>query len=480
MALHVYNSLSEAKEEFNPIFPNKVSVYVCGPTVYSDTHLGHAKTYVGFDIIVRYLQYSGYSTFYVQNITDVGHLVGDVDDGEDKILKKAREVNQEPMAVVEKYTRQYFQVMDALGVQRPDISPRASGHIPEQIQAIETLIEKGHAYEVNGSVYFDVSSFPEYGKLSNRNTEELMTGTRIDPRSEKKHPNDFALWKKATEGHLMRWKDPWSGLGYPGWHTECCVMSTKYLGDTFDIHGGGMELKFPHHESEIAQAKCLNHSYANYWLHTNMLTIQGQKMSKSSGNYVSLEESFEHFDPLVIRYLIAASHYRSVLDYSDQALSSANVALGKLHKVTKTLRENIPQDAVASKQHFQKYRQDFERAMDDDFSTPQALAVLFDLTREVNALLQEPSPPMEAMIDAENLFSELGGQILGIIPTDLNTESKQKDINNVMNAILEVRTQFRKEKNFEASDAIRTALQKVNIQIDDSHDQTRWKWTDSK
>jgi cysteinyl-tRNA synthetase len=277
MPLQIYNTLTGQKEPFKPVHEGRTSLYVCGPTVYSDSHLGHAKTYVSFDIILRYLRYCGFKTFYVQNITDVGHLLGDDDEGEDKLLKRARELEQEPMAVAENFARRHFEVMDRLGVIRPDISPRATGHIPEQLEAIEKLIELDLAYEANGSVYFDISKDPKYGELSNRIVEEMQGGARVEVRSEKRHPGDFALWKRAESSHLMRWRDPYSGWGYPGWHTECVVMSTRYLGAEFDIHGGGMDLKFPHHECEIAQARGLAKPFARNWMHSNMLTIEGQK-----------------------------------------------------------------------------------------------------------------------------------------------------------------------------------------------------------
>jgi len=339
MTFRLYNSLSDKKEDFVPLREGQVTLYVCGPTVYSDSHLGHAKTYVSFDVILRYLKYRGLKPFYVQNITDVGHLGGDADEGEDKLLKRAREVEQEPMAVAETYTTRHFQAMDQMGVIRPDICPRATGHIPEQLEAIEKLISSGLAYEINGSVYFDVSQDPKYGELSNRSFEEMQEGTRVEVRQEKRNPQDFALWKKADPGHLMRWRDPYSGWGYPGWHTECTVMSTRYLGDRFDIHGGGMDLKFPHHDCEISQARGLGKAFANYWMHNNMLTIEGQKMSKSTGNFVTLIDAFGQYDPLAVRYFIAASHYRSVVDYSENALKAAGTSLKRLHQTVRTLRE---------------------------------------------------------------------------------------------------------------------------------------------
>ena len=291
--LKVHNSLGRKLQEFKPLREGFVGIYVCGPTVYGHCHIGHAKSYVSFDVIVRYLRYLGYHVRYVQNITDVGHLTDDADMGEDKIGVKAREMGIEPMEVAEMFTRSYFEDMDALNVQRPDISPRASGHIPEQIELVKALLDKGHAYEVEGNVYFDVPSFPEYGKLSGRSLDELAEGERVEGREDKRHPADFALWRRAEPGHLMRWNSPW-GAGFPGWHLECSVMSTKYLGETADIHGGGIENSFPHHEDEIAQTEAATGKpFVRYWLHNGMVTVNGQKMGKSLGNFITLKDAFE-------------------------------------------------------------------------------------------------------------------------------------------------------------------------------------------
>ena len=441
MSLRLHNSLSDQKEDFVPLREGRVTLYVCGPTVYNDSHLGHAKTYVSFDVILRYLKYRGFNTFYVQNITDVGHLMGDADEGEDKMLKRARELELEPMAVAETYTTRHFQAMDRMGVIRPDICPRATGHIPEQLEAIEKMIEAGLAYEVNGSVYFDVSKDPEYGKLSNRSFEEMQEGARVEVRQEKRNPQDFALWKKAEAGHLMRWRDSYSGWGYPGWHTECAVMSTRYLGDSFDIHGGGMELKFPHHDCEISQARGLGKPFANYWMHNNMLTIDGQKMSKSTGNFVTLIDAFEQHDPLAVR----------------------------------TLRERKPADQKPLGTWFQEIRQRFESAMDDDFSTPQAFAALFDLNREVNSMLASEDPNPEAMVDAESLFSVLGGEVLGIIPEKIESGESDQRLNDVMQVMIDLRNQFREEKNFQGADMIRDRLAEAGIQLKDSREGTNWE-----
>ena len=478
MPLQIYNTLTGQKEPFKPVHEGRTSLYVCGPTVYSDSHLGHAKTYVSFDIILRYLRYCGFKTFYVQNITDVGHLLGDDDEGEDKLLKRARELEQEPMAVAENFARRHFEVMDRLGVIRPDISPRATGHIPEQLEAIEKLIELGLAYEANGSVYFDISKDPKYGELSNRIVEEMQGGARVEVRSEKRHPGDFALWKRAESSHLMRWRDPYSGWGYPGWHTECVVMSTRYLGEEFDIHGGGMDLKFPHHECEIAQARGLAKPFARNWMHSNMLTIEGQKMSKSSGNFVTLLELFERYDPLMVRYFIAASHYRSVVDFSENALGAAGSSLKRLHQTVRNLRKLKTAGVEVSGKYFEEYRLRFCEAMDDDFSTPQAFAVLFDLSREANNLLAEKSPDPQAVADAEYLFSTLGGGVLGIIPETLDDVQTDLRLNEVMEILLELRANFRKNKDFESADLIRERLEDLGIVFKDSAEGTTWEMTD--
>ena len=480
MPLQIYNTLAGQKEPFKPVHEGRTSLYVCGPTVYSDSHLGHAKTYVSFDIILRYLRYCGFKTFYVQNITDVGHLLGDDEEGEDKLLKRARELEQEPMAVAENFARRHFEVMDRLGVIRPDISPRATGHIPEQLEAIEKLIEIGLAYESNGSVYFEISKDPKYGELSNRIVEEMRGGARVEVRSEKRHPGDFALWKRAESDHLMRWRDPYSGWGYPGWHTECVVMSTRYLGEEFDIHGGGMDLKFPHHECEIAQARGLAKPFARNWMHSNMLTIEGQKMSKSSGNFVTLLELFERYDPLMVRYFMAASHYRSVVDFSETALEAAGSSLKRLHQTVRNLRKCKTAGVKVSRKYFAEFRRRFCEAMDDDFSTPQAFAVLFDLSREANNLLAEKKPDPEAVADAEHLFSTLGGDVLGIIPQTLNDVQTDLRLNDVMDILLELRANFRKNKDFESADLIRERLENMGIVFKDSVEGTTWEMTDKK
>ena len=401
------------------------------------------------------------------------------DDGEDKIGKKARLENLEPMEIVQKYTNDFHDVMRVFNMKSPSIEPSATGHIVEQIQMIEAILDRGYAYESNGSVYFNVRKYNEdhdYGALSGRKIDDLLNNTRsLDGQDEKNDPLDFALWKKAEAGHLMRWRDSYSGWGYPGWHTECAVMSTRYLGDSFDIHGGGMELKFPHHDCEISQAKGLGKPFANYWMHNNMLTIDGQKMSKSTGNFVTLIDAFEQHDPLAVRYFIAASHYRSVVDYSENALKTAGASLKRLHQTVRTLRERKPADQKPSGTWFQEIRQRFESAMDDDFSTPQAFAALFDLNREVNSMLASEDPNPEAMADAESLFSVLGGEVLGIIPEKIESGESDQRLNDVMQVMIDLRNQFREEKNFQGADMIRDRLAEAGIQLKDSREGTNWE-----
>lgn len=489
MTLQVYNSLTRQKEEFHPIEPGFVGIYVCGPTVYSHAHIGHGKSYVSFDVIVRYLCYLGYKVRYVQNITDVGHLTDDADAGEDKIIKQAQKERLEPMEVVEIYTRSYFEDMDALNNLRPDISPRASAHIPEQIALIEELLETEHAYESNGSVYFDVSSFSDYGKLSGRKVEELAEGVRINVRSEKRHPADFALWKKAESRHLMQWPSPW-GKGYPGWHIECSVMSTKYLGQPFDIHGGGLENIFPHHESEIAQSEAgHNQTFANYWLHNNMVTVNGMKMGKSLGNAINLKDAFQGthpllsrpYNPLTIRFFILSSHYRSPLDFSDEALQAAEKGLARLHATVKLVRDQLRQSSSgdvpeAVTELINRHKQAFEDAMNDDFNTAQAIATLFEFTKEVNALLNaKQALSQETLAAINNLYQTLGEDVLGLIPHTFTTESGDDLINGLLDVLIQIRQEARSKKDWGTADAIRDKLAELNIVLEDRPDGTIWK-----
>ena len=477
MALKVYNSLTRQKEEFVPVQEGRVGIYVCGPTVYEDAHLGHGKTYVNFDVIVRYLRYRGYKVRYVQNITDVGHLL---DTGEDRILKGAGREGVEPMELVETYTRRYFEDMDALNVQRPNISPRASGHIPEQIELVKTLIEKGYAYEVNGSVYFDVSKWPEYGKLSGRRVEELMEGARVEVNPEKRHPADFALWRRAEPEHIMRWPSPW-GWGFPGWHIECSVMSTKYLGQPFDIHGGGVENKFPHHECEIAQAEAAaGVPFCHYWLHNGMLMVKGEEMHKSLGNFVTLREAFKQYSPLAIRFFILGSHYRSPLDFTETALQAASKGLERIHGAVQAVRERLAwaesgelDEEFAAK--LAEYKRRFIEAMDDDFNTAIATSILFDLTREVNTLLDSGETVSRETLEAiDNLYRELGGDVLGIIPDEFPTRVAGLE-EPLIELLIETRAKLREAQRWDLADEIRARMGELGIVLEDHPEGTRWR-----
>jgi cysteinyl-tRNA synthetase len=481
MTLEVYNYLTRQKEEFVPLREGQIMMYVCGPTVYDHAHIGHAKVYVSFDVIVRYLRYLGYQVRYVQNITDVGHLTDDADAGEDKIVRRAAERAVEPMELVETYMRSYFEDMDALGVIRPDISPRPSAHIPEQIEMIKTLLDKDYAYEVNGSVYFEVSKFPEYGKLSGRKVKDLMEGARVEVNPEKRHPADFALWKKAEPGHIMRWPSPW-GWGYPGWHAECSAMSMKYLGETFDIHGGGLENIFPHNECEIAQAEAATGKpFSRYWLLNNMVTVDGVKMGKSLGNFTTIKQALEEHDPLVLRFFILSSHYRSPTDFSDTALDGASRGLDRLLGTVRTVRERLetarpgdPDQDVTTLLKDHKAR--FLEAMDDDLNAPRAIGILFDLAREVNRRLNEGEPLSQASLQAiDGLYRELGGDILGLVPDVLRQQTRAGLEADLMQLLIEMRHEARQARNWTQADTIRDRLAKLGIALEDGSEGTTWR-----
>jgi len=489
MGLRLYNSLTRKLEEFKPLKEGRVGIYVCGPTVYGHAHLGHAKSYVSFDVLVRYLRYLGYNVTYVQNITDVGHLTDDADEGEDKIAKAAKKEKKHPMALAEYYTHSYFEDMDKLNCVRPDISPRASGHIVEQIELVKKLLEKGYAYEVNGSVYFDVSKFEDYGKLSGRNIDEMRAGARVEVSPDKKNPADFALWKKAEPSHIMQWPSPW-GPGFPGWHLECSVMSTKYLGQPFDIHGGGLENQFPHHECEIAQAEAANGvHFVRYWVHNNMITVDGQKMGKSLNNFITLKQAFsgEHekltrgYDPLAIRQLVLNSHYRSPLDFSDAALFAAKSGYEKIAETVVEVRikwNSAPQGPLNAKvaDELGKLRETFEQAMNDDLNTSIALSVIFDLVRLANKLLEDNKTTNETLNAIDGLFKELGTDVLGVVKKSYartqSTAVEYQQLVKLLNSLMEKRSHARKSKRFDISDAIRDAVVQSDITVIDEADGT--------
>ncbi len=480
MSIHVYNVLTRRKEEFTPLHPELVTLYVCGPTVYDLPHIGHAKTYVSFDVIVRYLRFSGYRVRYVQNITDVGHLL---DTGEDRILKGARRERLEPMEVVERYTRAYFAAMDALNVTRPDISPRASAHISEQIEMIKQLIAAGFAYEVDGAVYFSVEKFADYGKLSGRHLDEEEDGARVAVRDEKRHPADFALWKKADPEHILRWPSPW-GWGFPGWHIECSAMATKYLGETFDIHGGGIDNIFPHNECEIAQAEAATHQpFARYWLLTGSLTLDGVKMSKSLGNVLTIEDALKTYSAEAIRYFVLSSHYSNPIDFSDTAVEAAAKGLEHVLVPVRQVRDRLrsaleAKDAADFQATLDRHRVALKEAMDDDFNAPAAIAVLNQLTTDVNTLLNSSQPIGKATLEAiDKVYRDFGGQVLGIIPDELRQESNFELVDGLVRMLIEMRAEARKAKDFKRSDQIRDQLAALGVVLEDGRGGTTYRLT---
>lgn len=494
-SLHLYNSLSRKKELFEPINPPFVGLYVCGPTVYGDPHLGHARAAITFDVMFRYLEYLGYRVRYVRNITDVGHLEHEEEEqGEDKILKKARIEQVEPMEIVQRYTISYHKGMDALNCLRPSIEPTATGHIIEQIKLIEKILENGFAYEVNGNIYFDLEKYRKsnsYGELSGKVLEDLQVGSRdTEGMDEKKNPYDFALWKKATPGHIMRWDSPW-GEGFPGWHLECTTMSTKYLGTPFDIHGGGLDLQFPHHEAEIAQCKSAHGKEpVKYWVHNNMITIDGAKMSKSAGNFINLEQLFsgDHdklekaFNPMTVRFLMLQSHYRSKIDFSNEALIAAEKGLQKLMTAVNLLEkielsgENPETDGPGDKDILEACDRCHE-TMNDDFNTAQVLAALFDLSSKINALyhkqLDRNSISVAAFERMKNTMNDFVFGILGLQPISDSKDSKTEEL---VNLLIEIRSNAREKKDFATSDKIRDDLQELGIRLkDDKHGKTNFE-----
>jgi cysteinyl-tRNA synthetase len=488
MSLVIYNVLKREKEPFKPIIDGHVFMYVCGPTVYDHAHLGHAKTYVSFDVVVRWLRYSGYNVRYVQNITDVGHIL---DDGEDRILKGARRERVEPMELVERYMRSYFEDMDALGVQRPDISPRASAHVPEQIEMIQTLIEKGHAYEANGSVYFSVESDPDYGKLSGRRVEEMEAGKRVAIRDEKRHPQDFALWVKAPEAHVLQWSSPW-GRGYPGWHIECSAMSNKYLGQTFDIHGGGVDNIFPHNEAEIAQSECAHDApFANYWMLTGSLLVDGVKMSKSLGNFRTVKDALKAYRPEALRFFILSGKYNSPADYSDTALQAASKGWERLSNALRRAQDELkhagepalsedstPQMTANLIETLDQVRMRFVSAMNDDVNTPLALAALQDMTTDVNRWLDKGIATREVLEQVIEIYHDLGGDVLGVVRDQAASSGDSGSAEReaaLIEMMIGMRADARKAKDFARADEIRQRLTDIGVTLEDGPKGTSWR-----
>ncbi len=484
--LYIYNTLKRRKEQFVPLNAPHVGMYVCGPTVYGDGHLGHARPAITFDILFRYLSHLGYKVRYVRNITDVGHLEHDADEGEDKIAKKARLEKLEPMEVVQHYLNRYHKAMEALNVLPPSIEPHASGHIIEQIEYIKKILEAGYAYESEGSVYFDVEKYNakyHYGKLSGRNIDELLNTTRdLDGQSEKRRSFDFALWKKASPEHIMRWPSPWSD-GFPGWHLECSTMGTKYLGEEFDIHGGGMDLLFPHHECEIAQSVAAQgHETVRYWMHNNMITINGQKMGKSLGNFITLDEFFngrhpmlqQAYSPMTIRFFILQAHYRSTVDFSNEALQASEKAYNRLMEGWHNLHKIVP--AATSTIEVGEIRSKCYEAMNDDLSTPIVISHLFDAVRIINTVLAGHATlsqeDLEQLRETMRMFMF---DILGLVEMQQADEQGNDAYRKAVELLLDLRKEAKARKDWATSDLIRDRLGEIGFELKDTKEGTEWK-----
>ena len=487
-SLVLYNSLNGKKETFKPIIPNNVGMYVCGPTVYSKVHLGNCRTFISFDLIFRYLQHLGYNVRYVRNITDVGHLENDADEGEDRIAKKARLESIEPMEVVQRYTVDFRNTMAQFNALVPSIEPTATGHILEQIELIKDIIKKEYAYEVNGSVYFDVIKFNKdipYGKLSGRNIKDLIHNTRsLEGQSDKKNPQDFALWKKAEPLHILRWPSPWSD-GFPGWHLECTAMSTKYLGTQFDIHGGGMDLKFPHHECEIAQAESIHKkSPVNYWLHANMLTLNGKKMAKSTGNNILPAEMFsgenslfkKSFSPMVVRFFMLQAHYRSIVDLSESALVASEKGFQRLIQGLSKI-DTLTIGDKSTGFDLNIWQNKCYAAMNDDFNSPLLIAHLFDAVKYINSLANGLQKINKTDLNKlSKLMNSFFFDVLGLLNTEkTQTEKGNQKLDGAIKLILELRNKARSSKDFDTSDLIRNSLSELNIEINDSLEGSTFK-----
>ena len=481
----IYNSLTRKKETFSPIVKNYVGMYVCGPTVYGEPHLGHARPAITFDIIYRYFKHLNYKVRYVRNITDAGHLENDSDDGEDKIAKKALIEKLEPMEVVQTYTLKYHKAMEKLNCLPPSIEPRATGHIIEQIEMVKKIIANGFAYVKNGSVYLDVKKYDEkypYGILSGRNLKDTLEGTRdLESQSDKKNPVDFAIWKKAEKNHIMKWTSPW-GEGFPGWHMECSAMSEKYLGKKFDIHGGGMDLLFPHHEAEIAQSNASNNcNPVNFWVHNNMVTIEGRKMGKSLNNFINLEEFFtgshkklkKEFSPMTIRFFMLQAHYRSTLDFSNEALQASEKGLEKLMASVETLKGlNSTNDAPVNND-IVKIEIDCYNAMNDDFNTPILISHLFECVKLINSIKNNTSCISDKDLrKLKSIYNTFVVNILGLEKEGVVDKNSNEEL---MNFIVDLRDSLKKKKQWEISDSIRDNLLQIGIEIQDTKDGTKWK-----
>ncbi len=484
--LQIYNTLTRKKEVFVPLHPGKVGLYVCGPTVYGNAHLGHARPAVTYDLLFRYLKHLGYKVRYVRNITDVGHLANDADEGEDKIAKKARLDELEPMEVVQIYTNDYHKNMEKLNVLPPSIEPRATGHIIEQIEVVEKILAAGYAYESNGSVYFDVEKYAKdypYGELSGRKIEDMQASTReLDGQDEKHSSLDFAIWKKASPEHIMRWPSKWSD-GFPGWHLECTAMSCKYLGETFDIHGGGMDLTFPHHEAEIAQSKAATgHDAVRYWMHNNMITLNGQKMGKSLGNAISLEEFFsgDHallekaYSPMTIRFFMLTAHYRSTLDFSNEALQAAEKGMERLLKATETL-ETLKADENSTV-NVADLKEKCYAAMNDDMNSPIAIAHLFDGVKMINSIADgKASISASDLAELKSLYSTFVFDLFGLKKPEQAATGSNEAYSAAINLLLQLRQEAKANKDWATADKIRNELTNLGFVIKDTKDGFSWE-----
>ena len=485
MKLTIYNTLTRKKEEFKPLHEPNVGMYVCGPTVYGDPHLGHARPAITFDILFRLLRHLGYKVRYVRNITDVGHLEHDADDGEDKIAKKARIEQLEPMEIVQYYTLRYHKYMDMLNVLPPSIEPNASGHIIEQIALVKEILEKGYAYESEGSVYFDVEKYNKdhrYGALSNRDIDEMLNTTRdLEGQEDKRNPIDFALWKKAQPEHIMRWPSPWSD-GFPGWHCECTAMGKKYLGEHFDIHGGGMDLVFPHHECEIAQAVASQGSdMVSYWMHNNMITINGQKMGKSLGNFITLEEFFtgnskmltQAYSPMTIRFFILQAHYRSTVDFSNEALQAAEKGLKRLLDSYVHLKKLSPSDTTSV--DVKGLRAKCEEAICDDLNTPIVISLLFEAGKAINTVHDgNGTISKEDLEELNNMFVLFIENILGLQADTAASNSNDEAYGKAIDLLLSIRQQAKENKDWATSDKIRNEMAAFGFKVKDTKNGFEW------
>ena len=463
--MKIYNTITKNKEEFKPIEEGKVSMYVCGPTVYGLPHVGHAKSYVFFDVVYRYLTYLGYKVKYVQNITDVGHLVGDGDTGEDKIERMAKKEQVDPYEIAYYYENKYFDAMEKLNVKKPTISSRATGNIPEIIAFIDELIKKGYAYVTEeGNVYYDITKFKNYGKLSNRSLDETLSGQRITVADDKRNPSDFALWKKAVNGHIMKWNSPWS-IGYPGWHIECSTMIRKFLGNVIDIHGGGMDNVFPHHECELAQSTALNGNdeFVHYFIHNNLVTVNGQKMGKSLNNFVTLDDLFNDFDPMVIRFYLLNSYYRKPTDFSNEKIEQAKLKFIEISDLYNSLLK-IESSSSDKNDEIEKNIVSFKEALDEDFNTPLAISYLYEINKIINKLINNKD--YKYVNQVLDFYNDL---VIGVLGLNLKVQEKTKDTEEVdfVKYLNELREKMRNKKEYEISDEIRDFLIKNNIDVHD-------------